>query len=111
MHSVRSEPGKTQIVGRHPEGENPCNLATGLYGTPPPHARAVAEELLDLALVAVRPAGRVLEERPRALPLGVLDHRLPARVAEGVPGGLELAVVEPAAVLELVEHLPGHAHA
>ena len=60
-----------------------------------PHARAVAQELLDLALVAVGLAAAPREDRREALVLAQALHRLARRVAVAVAGRLEPAVVEP----------------
>ena len=76
----------------------------------PLHVRAPAQELLDLALVAVG-LGRPRQHRAEAQVLAELEDRLARGVAVGEAGGLELAVVEAAAEAELVEHLLGDAEA
>src|SRR6185437_14026586 len=85
-------------------------MSLALHRALPAHAGTPAQELLDLALVAVR---LVLVAPQRADPHGlrVLEDRLAAREAEVVAGGLELAVVQPAPVAELVEDLRREAHA
>src|SRR5215210_525608 len=71
---------------------------------PAAHARAVAQELLHLAFVAIgldlaAPDGR------HAQVLGERLHGLPRGVAQGHARRLELAVVDAAAEAQLVEHL------
>src|SRR3954463_10275095 len=78
----------------------------GLSGAP--DARAVAQELVDLALVAI-----ALAVAQMAHPK-VLDEArdgLTRRVPEAEARGLELAVVQAAPVAQLVEHLLGHPQA
>src|SRR5919199_333618 len=69
----------------------------------PPHAGRVAQELLHLALVAVR---RLLgrSQRRRAQRLAEALDRLAARVGEAVARGLQAPVVQPAAVAQLAAH-------
>src|SRR5436305_1458676 len=57
------------------------------------HVRAPAQEVLDLALVAVR-LGGAAHDRVQALVLGELHHRLAGRVAVAEADRLELAVVD-----------------
>ena len=69
-----------------------------------PDARAAAQELLDLALVAI-PAVPTAEQRPQPLMGAKLQHRLPRRVAEGEAAGLQPAVVQTAARAQLPQEL------
>src|SRR3954447_4003642 len=72
-------------------------------------ARAPAQELLHLPLVAV--ARVAVGDRPRPQVAAECEDGLPRGRAEAVAGRLELAVVEAAAVAELLEHLRRDAHA
>src|SRR4051812_3951282 len=76
---------------------------------PAADARAVAQELLHLALVAVRRA--VATQPGHAQVLREALDGLARRVAQPVAGGLELAIVETAAVAQLLRDLVGDADA
>src|SRR4051794_4617096 len=99
------------MYARNPLLRNSCkgfrrsgSRRTGLALRAPAHARAVAEELLDLALVAVRlPLALAQIAHPELLreALQGLARRVPERRA----GGLELAVVHPTPETQLLGHL------
>ena len=74
------------------------------------HVGTPAQEVLDLPLIAVGLL-RAAEDGVQAHVLGERDDRLARRVLVDEPGGLELAVVEPAAEAELAEHLGRDAQA
>src|SRR3954466_3441154 len=80
-------------------------MSVPLHGALPADTGGPAQELLDLALVAVLTVGRA--QCPDAHRLGVLEDRLTAGVGEVVARTLELAVVLPAPVAELIEDLFG----
>src|SRR3954451_8168657 len=101
--------GPEVVVGR--EGRVAVRArADGPRCPPVLHAGAPAQELLDLALVDVALLA-ALEERRGALMLAQLGQGLAGGVAVLVTRRLELAVVEPAAVAELAEHLGRDPHA
>src|SRR5688572_958351 len=73
-------------------------------------ARAVAQEVLDLALVAVGLLIHLLEGLA-AQRLGHPHGGLAGRVAQPVAGGLELAVVQAAAEAQVLDDLVGDVEA
>src|SRR3954453_10920675 len=69
------------------------------------YARAAAQELLDLALVAVPVAVALAEQRGEALQLAQLQDGLAGGEAVAVAACLQLAVVDRAPEAQLLEHL------
>src|SRR4029079_7152091 len=80
-------------------------LGPGLEARARPDAGAVAQELLELALVAVALGLRAAEDRLDALVLAEAEDRLAGREAVAVAGRLEAAVVEAAAEAHLAQDL------
>src|SRR4051812_10055049 len=75
-------------------GRDVARLGLRLESRARPDARAIAQELLELLLVAVRlSAARVADDRLEALVLGEPLDGLAGRVAVAVAGRLEAAVV------------------
>src|SRR3954447_8800597 len=85
-------------------------MSLALHRALPAHVRAPAQELLDLAFVTVR-LPLIAPQRAHAHGLRMLEDGLAAREAEVVAGALELAVIQPAPVAQLVEDLGRQADA